>query len=84
MTPFIGKDAGATRFKQVLMGLVTILGLLMSSPVWAGGLWLHEAGTPDLGTASAGRTALAADASTAGINPAGMTRLDRSQMLIAA
>jgi len=56
----------------------------MSSPVWAGGLWLHEAGTPDLGTASAGRTALAADASTAGINPAGMTRLDRSQMLIAA
>ncbi|MBW2010821.1 MAG: outer membrane protein transport protein [Deltaproteobacteria bacterium] len=40
-------------------------------------------GTPDLGTAGAGRAALAADASTAGINPAGMTRLDRSQMLAA-
>ena len=50
---------------------------------WAGGVWLYEGGTPDLGTAGAGRTALAADASTAGANPAGMTRLDRSQMLSA-
>lgn len=34
-----------------------------------------------MGSASAGRVALAADASTASVNPAGMTRLDRSQML---
>ena len=43
-----------------------------------GGLWLYEGGSPDLGTAGAGRAALASDASTAG-----MTRLDRSQMLTA-
>ncbi|SHO53589.1 OmpP1/FadL family transporter [Desulfopila aestuarii] len=47
------------------------------------GLWLYELGTPDLGTAGAGRAAIATDASTAGSNPAGMTRLDRSQMLVA-
>jgi long-chain fatty acid transport protein len=45
------------------------------------GLWLYEQGTPDMGTAAAGRVALATDASTAAQNPAGMTRLDRSQML---
>lgn len=82
--PFIRKDKRATWLKQLRMCLLTILGILMSSPVWGGGLWLYEMGTPDLGTAGAGRAALAADASTAGINPAGMTRLERSQVLIAA
>lgn len=48
---------------------------------WAAGLWLYEQATPDMGSASAGRVALASDASTASVNPAGMTRLDRSQML---
>ncbi|NOR24566.1 MAG: hypothetical protein GQ542_09265 [Desulforhopalus sp.] len=47
----------------------------------AAGLWLYEQATPDMGSASAGRAALAMDASTASVNPAGMTRLDRSQML---
>ena len=45
------------------------------------GLLLYETGAPDLGTASAGRAAMAADASTASSNPAGMTLLDRSQLL---
>ncbi|MGC2304544.1 OmpP1/FadL family transporter, partial [Candidatus Binatus sp.] len=45
------------------------------------GLLLYETGAPDLGTASAGRAAMAADASTAATNPAGMTLLDRSQLL---
>jgi long-chain fatty acid transport protein len=45
------------------------------------GLWLYEQATPDMGTAAAGRVALASDASTASVNPAGMTRLARSQML---
>ena len=35
----------------------------------------------DLGTASAGQAALAENASTAASNPAGMTQLDRSQMM---
>jgi long-chain fatty acid transport protein len=47
-------------------------------------LLLYETGAPDLGTASAGRAAMAADASTAATNPAGMTLLDRSQLLGAA
>jgi long-chain fatty acid transport protein len=50
----------------------------------ASGLLLYETGAPDLGTASAGRAATAADASTAADNPAGMTLLDRSQLLGAA
>jgi long-chain fatty acid transport protein len=48
----------------------------------AGGFWLYEMGTPDLGTASAGRAAMAKDASTVFGNPAGMTKLDRSQILV--
>jgi long-chain fatty acid transport protein len=63
--------------------LLIFVGVLWFSPAWAAGLVLYELGTPDLGTAAAGRAALAADASTAATNPAGMTRLDRSQMLVA-
>jgi long-chain fatty acid transport protein len=48
------------------------------------GLELYETGAPDLGTASAGRAAMADDASTAASNPAGMTLLDRSQLLTAS
>ncbi|MGC2755198.1 MAG: outer membrane protein transport protein, partial [Candidatus Binatus sp.] len=50
----------------------------------AAGLLLYETGAPDLGTASAGRAAMAGDASTAAANPAGMTQLDRSQLLTAS
>src|SRR6267154_3533974 len=50
----------------------------------AAGVLLYETGAPDLGTASAGRAAMAADASTAAANPAGMTLLDRSQLLTAS
>jgi long-chain fatty acid transport protein len=49
---------------------------------WAGGLILYEVNSPSTGTASAGWAALAKDASTAFQNPAGMTRLDQSQMLV--
>jgi len=64
--------------------LVFMLGsVLLVSPSRAGGVWLYESGTPDLGTATAGRAAMATDASTAGANPAGMTRLERSQMMVA-
>ena len=48
----------------------------------AAGPWLYEGGTPDMGTATAGRQALAEDASTARGNPAGMAFLDRSEVLI--
>ena len=54
---------------------------LLATSTWAAGLWLYEQTTPDLGTAAAGRAAMANDASTAGANPAGMARLERSQFL---
>lgn len=53
-----------------------------ASVAWAGGLGLYEVGAPDLGTAAAGRAALAEDASTAFGNPAGMVRLEGSQFLV--
>jgi long-chain fatty acid transport protein len=58
--------------------------LAFVSSARAAGLLLYETGAPDLGTASAGRAAMAADASTVAANPAGMTLLDRSQLLGAA
>ena len=58
-----------------------VLTVLSAPPAWAAGLWLYEMATPDMGTAAAGRAALANDASTAVFNPAGMTRLERSQLL---
>jgi long-chain fatty acid transport protein len=64
-----------------MLGLLSVF--LLISTAWGGGVWLYEGGTPDLGTAGAGRASLATDASTAGTNPAGMTRLGRSQMLSA-
>ena len=60
---------------------VAIFVLLSSHRVWGAALELYETGAPDLGTASAGRAAMAADASTAAANPAGMTLLDRSQLI---
>jgi long-chain fatty acid transport protein len=56
-------------------------GVALASPATAAGFWLYEMGPSDLGTASAGRAA-AKDASTVFGNPAGMTSLDRSQLLV--
>ena len=52
------------------------------SPVLAhaGGLYLYEVATPDLGFAGAGTAARAEDASTVYSNPAGMTRLSGNQL----
>ena len=59
-----------------------ILGLsAIPLPGMAAGLWLYEFATPNMGTASAGRAAVASDASTAGANPAGMVLLDQSQLI---
>lgn len=49
----------------------------------AGGLSIYEVGTADVGLASAGYSARAQDASTVLTNPAGMTRLDGTQVLAA-
>ncbi|HTY54124.1 MAG TPA: outer membrane protein transport protein [Candidatus Binataceae bacterium] len=61
-----------------------VLALILPQNAWCAALDLYETGAPDLGTASAGRAAMAEDASTEAANPAGMTLLDRSQLLGAA
>ncbi len=63
------------------ISVATLILLTFVTCARAAGLLLYETGAPDLGTASAGRAAMAADASTAAANPAGMTLLDRSQLL---
>ena len=63
------------------IALFSITLALCQGGAFGAALELYETGAPDLGTASAGRAAMAADASTAASNPAGMTLLDRSQLL---
>lgn len=66
---------------QGLGWMVVALGL-MAMPAGAGGLFIYELGNPGTGTASAGWAAAAQDASTVVTNPAGMTKLPQSQLLI--
>src|SRR5262245_14924560 len=74
-----------TRMARAWLGAVALGWMLTwSTPAWPAGIWFYEMATPDQGTAAAGRAALAVDASTAWGNPAGMTRLDQSQLLIGA
>src|SRR5271170_5565716 len=68
--------------KTIFLAILVLLTFVTSAR--ASGLLLYETGAPDLGTASAGRTAMASDASTVAANPAGMSLLDRSQLLGAA
>ncbi len=81
----------ATRFRRALrmqsssrrihrtISLATIALLAFVSSARGAALELYEIG--DIGTASAGQAALAEDASTAAKNPAGMTLLERSQLM---
>jgi long-chain fatty acid transport protein len=59
-----------------------LLSSLIVSSAQAGGLYLYELGTPDVGTAAAGWAARAQDAGTVFTNPAGMTRLEKSELLV--
>jgi len=57
-----------------------LLAIAGAASVQAGGLWLYEEATPDMGVGAAGREAAGLDASTSSGNPAAMVKLDRSQM----
>jgi long-chain fatty acid transport protein len=59
-----------------------ILSLLVASSAHSGGLYLYELGNPEVGLASAGWSARAQDAATVFTNPAGMTRLKKSELLV--
>ena len=63
--------------RTVSLAAIVLLAFVTSARGAA--LELYEIG--DIGTASAGQAALAEDASTAAKNPAGMTLLDRSQLM---
>ena len=62
---------------------VLCLGAFNAGQAVAGGMWVYENGTADVGLATAGYGARAQDASTVLTNPAGMTRLEGTQTLFA-
>lgn len=62
---------------------VSILTSLISSNVNAGGFALIENGASGMGNAYAGASAVAEDASTIYFNPAGLSKLDGQQILLA-
>jgi long-chain fatty acid transport protein len=66
------------------LSIIIFFAFVTAHSTWGAGLWFYEVGTPNMGTASAGRGAIAKDASVASVNPAGMTKLDRSQLLVGA
>jgi long-chain fatty acid transport protein len=51
---------------------------------WAGGLYIIEYNTPSMGVAGAGAEAVAADASTAWHNAAGMTMVEGRELMVGA
>ena len=65
-----------------VIGVVLLLLSLSPSAAQAGGVFLYEVGTPDVGLASAGWAARAEDAATILTNPAGMTRLEKNDLLL--
>ncbi len=69
---------------QRILYLVCALSLALASEVFAqaGGIYLPEDGGPINGTAQAGSAAVARDAQTAWLNPAGMTRLDSPEVML--
>jgi long-chain fatty acid transport protein len=71
-----GRTSPPTRLRIAALALT-----LAAGPATAGGLFLYEFGTAEPGLAAAGYAARAQDASTAFTNPAGMTRLDGTQVL---
>ncbi len=66
--------------KLTSTGIVLASAALTAQSLQAGGIILYELATPDVGLASAGYAARAADASTLFKNPAGMSRLEDAQL----
>jgi len=77
---------GQQRVFSLTANAIRIVGLsiacVVATHARAGGILLYEVGTADVGLASAGYSARAQDASTVLTNPAGMTRLDGTQVLV--
>ncbi len=72
-----------TSYRSFVVGLCSLaLTAVVAGPSWAGGLYVNEFGAPSTGVAGAGATAVASDPSTAFHNPAGMTRLKGTQLML--
>ena len=69
--------------KYIHAACVTIGLSLVCQQAQAGGLLLYETGTPEVGLAAAGWAARAQDAATLVTNPAGMTRLQGDELMLA-
>src|SRR6266850_2430695 len=65
-----------------LIGPALVAGLAIPGQALAGGISAYEIGSADVGLGSAGFGARAQDASTIWTNPAGMTRLEGTQILL--
>ena len=74
-------EAAMKRYGPLGVLAVAAMAQVAPSPAAAGGLLLYEFGTAEVGLAAAGYAARAQDASTAFTNPAGMTRLEGTQVL---
>ena len=72
----------AERLAPLASAIVLLVAAMAPGAALAGGFFLYEIGTPDVGFASAGYAARAQDAATVFTNPAGMTRLEDSQLLV--
>jgi long-chain fatty acid transport protein len=72
------------RAAQTVVAICIVFAAVIALPPCASsaGLMLYEQGTPDVGLASAGQGARAQDAATVFTNPAGMTQLEDTQMLV--
>ena len=72
--------AGRSWWKSCLVLILTLGTIMVPVLSHAGGLFLYEVATPDLGYAAAGNAARAEEPSTLLFNPAGMTRLPGTQV----
>jgi len=67
-------------YKHSLLASACLVSVALPQTAFSGGIILYEVGTPDVGLASAGYAARAQDASTLFKNPAGMSRLQGTQI----
>ena len=70
--------------KPLIQRSIMTMALLGAGQVMAGGLWITEFGQPTQGRAGAGEQAGNGDATDAFFNPAAMSRLEQSEILISA
>ena len=70
--------------KSLLQKSAFTIALLCANQALAGGLWITEYGQPTQGRAGAGEEAGNGDATDAFLNPASMSRLEKSEILVSA